>query len=51
MPTPTCRWSPTRVDADSIAEIVSDWTGIPVGRLMQGENEKLLHMEEYLASA
>ena len=39
---------PDRVDADSIAEIVSDWTGIPVGRLMQGENEKLLHMEEYL---
>ena len=39
---------PDRVDADSIAEIVSDLTGIPVGRLMQGENEKLLHMEEYL---
>ena len=39
---------PDRVDADSIAEIVSDWTGIPVGRLMQGENEKLLHMEDYL---
>ena len=39
---------PDRVDADSVAEIVSDWTGIPVGRLMQGENEKLLHMEEYL---
>ena len=39
---------PDRVDADSIAEIVSDWTGIPVGRLMQGENEKHLHMEEYL---
>ena len=39
---------PDRVDADSIAEIVSDWTGIPVGRLMQGENEKLLRMEEYL---
>ena len=39
---------PDRVDADSVAEIVSDWTGIPVGRLMQGENEKLLHMENYL---
>ncbi|MBH0363993.1 ATP-dependent chaperone ClpB [Bifidobacterium longum] len=39
---------PDRVDADSVAEIVSDWTGIPVGRLMQGENEKLLHMEDYL---
>ncbi len=31
-----------------MAGIVSDWTGIPVGRLMQGENEKLLNMEEYL---
>ena len=39
---------PDRVDADSVAEIVSDWTGIPVGRLMQGENEKLLHMEDYI---
>ena len=39
---------PERVDADSVAEIVSDWTGIPVGRLMQGENEKLLHMEDHL---
>ena len=39
---------PDRVDADSVAEIVSNWTGIPVGRLMQGENEKLLHMEGYL---
>ena len=39
---------PDRVDADSGADVVSDWTGIPVGRLMQGENEKLLHMEDYL---
>ena len=39
---------PDRVDADSVAGVVSDWTGIPVGRLMQGENEKLLHMEDYL---
>lgn len=39
---------PDCVDADSVAGIVSDWTGIPVGRLMQGENEKLLHMEDYL---
>ena len=29
---------PDKVDADSIAQIVSEWTGIPVGRLMQGEN-------------
>ena len=39
---------PDHVDADSVAGIVSEWTGIPVGRLMQGENEKLLHMEKYL---
>jgi ATP-dependent Clp protease ATP-binding subunit ClpB len=36
------------VDADDIAEIVSRWTGIPVTRLMEGEVEKLLHMEERL---
>ena len=39
---------PDHVDADSVAAIVSSWTGIPVGRLMQGENEKLLHMEDEL---
>lgn len=39
---------PDHVDADSVAGIVSEWTGIPVGRLMQGENEKLLHMEDFL---
>ena len=39
---------PDHVDADSVAGIVSEWTGIPVGRLMQGENEKLLRMEDYL---
>ena len=39
---------PDHVDADSVAGIVSEWTGIPVGRLMQGENEKLLNMEDYL---
>ena len=39
---------PDHVDADSVAGIVSEWAGIPVGRLMQGENEKLLSMEDYL---
>jgi len=39
---------PDHVDADSVAGIVSEWTGIPVGGLMQGENEKLLSMEDYL---
>ena len=42
---------PDHVDADSVAGIVSEWTGIPVGRLMQGENEKLLRMEDYLGKA
>ncbi|WP_448336252.1 ATP-dependent chaperone ClpB [Bellilinea sp.] len=36
------------VDAEEIAEIVSRWTGIPVSRLMEGEMQKLLHMEERL---
>ncbi len=34
------------VDEQDIAEIVSKWTGIPVSKLMEGEKEKLLHMEE-----
>ncbi|HEX2766545.1 MAG TPA: ATP-dependent chaperone ClpB [Candidatus Limnocylindria bacterium] len=34
------------VDADDIAEVVARWTGIPVSRLLEGETEKLLHMEE-----
>ncbi|MGH2462893.1 MAG: ATP-dependent chaperone ClpB [Candidatus Limnocylindria bacterium] len=34
------------VDADDVAEVVARWTGIPVSRLMEGETEKLLHMEE-----
>ncbi len=37
------------VDADDIAEIVSKWTGIPVSKLLEGEIEKLIHMEERLA--
>jgi ATP-dependent Clp protease ATP-binding subunit ClpB len=36
------------VDAEEIAEIVSRWTGIPVARLMEGEMEKLVHLEDYL---
>lgn len=36
------------VDAEDIAEVVSKWTGIPVSKLMEGEKEKLLHMEERL---
>ncbi|MFN8185961.1 MAG: AAA family ATPase [Gaiellales bacterium] len=36
------------VDEDDIAEVVSRWTGIPVTRLLEGETEKLIHMEERL---
>jgi len=36
------------VDAEDIAEVVSRWTGVPVSRLMEGEIEKLLKMEERL---
>ncbi|MGQ9456938.1 MAG: ATP-dependent Clp protease ATP-binding subunit, partial [Anaerolineae bacterium] len=36
------------VDAEDIALVVSEWTGIPVAKLMEGEVEKLLHMEERL---
>jgi ATP-dependent Clp protease ATP-binding subunit ClpB len=36
------------VDEQDIAEVVSKWTGIPVTKLMEGEVEKLLHMEERL---
>jgi len=36
------------VDAEEIAEVVSRWTGIPVARLVEGEVQKLLHMEERL---
>ncbi|MFT3970624.1 MAG: ATP-dependent chaperone ClpB [Micropruina sp.] len=36
------------VSATDIAEVVGSWTGIPVGRLLQGESEKLLAMEERL---
>ncbi|UIJ45179.1 ATP-dependent chaperone ClpB [Sphingomonas cannabina] len=36
------------VNADDIAAVVSRWTGIPVDRMLEGEREKLLHMEEQL---
>ncbi|MDF1480804.1 ATP-dependent chaperone ClpB [Extensimonas sp. H3M7-6] len=38
----------TQVGAEEIAEVVSRMTGIPVSKMMQGEREKLLHMEEHL---
>src|SRR5581483_1272918 len=36
------------VDAEDVAEVVAKWTGIPVTRLMEGEIEKLVHMEARL---
>ncbi|MFN3348559.1 ATP-dependent chaperone ClpB [Pseudorhodoplanes sp.] len=36
------------VTAEEIAEVVSRWTGIPVDKMMEGEREKLLHMEDKL---
>ncbi|MEO5811744.1 MAG: ATP-dependent chaperone ClpB, partial [Rhodanobacter sp.] len=35
----------TRVTAEEIAEVVARWTGIPVNKMLEGEREKLLHME------
>jgi ATP-dependent Clp protease ATP-binding subunit ClpB len=36
------------VDEDDIASVVARWTGIPVSRLLEGETEKLIHMEDRL---
>jgi len=36
------------VDAEDIAEVVSKWTGVPVTRLMEGEMQKLVHLEDLL---
>src|SRR5260221_13945828 len=36
------------VDEEDIAEVVSKWTHVPVSRLMEGEVQKLIHMEERL---
>ncbi|MGX2041942.1 ATP-dependent chaperone ClpB [Methylocaldum sp. MU1018] len=38
-----------KVTDEEIAEVVSKWTGIPVAKMLEGEREKLLHMEENLA--
>ena len=39
------------VDDEDVAEVVSRWTGIPVSRMLEGEREKLVHMEERLRPA
>ena len=38
----------TSVTEDTVAELIASWTGIPVSRVLEGEAEKLLHMEERL---
>ena len=38
-----------KVTDEEIAEVVSKWTGIPVSKMMEGEREKLLSMEDYLS--
>ncbi|MBP2215440.1 ATP-dependent chaperone ClpB [Arthrobacter sp. CAN_C5] len=38
------------VTAADIAEVISAWTGIPAGRMLQGESQKLLHMEQVIGS-
>ena len=38
-----------KVTEEEVAEVVSKWTGIPVSKMLQGEKEKLLHMEDALA--
>ena len=37
-----------KVDSDEIADVVSRWTGIPVSKMLAGEQQKLLHMEDQL---
>jgi ATP-dependent Clp protease ATP-binding subunit ClpB len=44
----TRRMLKEEVDEEDVAEVVASWTGVPVSRLMEGEVEKLLHMEERL---
>ena len=36
------------VDEEHVAEVVSRWTGVPVSRLMEGEMQKLIHLEDHL---
>ena len=45
------RWSSEEVTPEEIAEVVAKWTGIPVARMLEGEREKLLQMEERLGTA
>src|ERR671937_1116712 len=42
------RFFKEEVDDEDVAEVVAKWTGIPVSKLMEGEVEKLIHMEQRL---
>ena len=42
------RLTKEEVDEDDIAEVIARWTGIPVSKLLEGEREKLLHLEDEL---
>jgi ATP-dependent Clp protease ATP-binding subunit ClpB len=44
------RFLKEEVDAEDVAEVVSRWTGVPVTRLMEGEVDKLVRMEDFLHS-
>ena len=48
MPREAATFLKEEVDAEDVAEVVAKWTGIPVSRLMEGEVEKLIHMEDRL---
>ena len=37
------------VEESDVAEVVSSWTGIPVAKMLKGEQEKLMHMEQYIS--
>ncbi len=39
------------VDAEDVAEVVANWTGIPVSRMMESDVQKLIHMEERLRNS
>jgi len=43
-----CKILKEEVDDEDVAEIVSKWTGIPVSRMLEGEKQKLIHMEDRL---
>ena len=43
-----CSFFKEEVDSEDIAEVVSKWTGIPVSKMLEGDREKLVHMEDNL---